>query len=324
LKPVKAANPEFSIADIWTFAGAAAVEFVGGPKIPHSFGRVDAANGSYCPPNGRLPDASKGAEHVREVFYRMGFDDRAIVCLSGAHTLGRCHLARSGFDGPWTRHPLKFDNQYFKNLVDLEWKPRIWDGPFQYEDPTGELMMLPTDLALIQDEKFRPFVEMYANDEALFFRDFAQDFSRLLSLGAPKVEAAPLGPQQQASAEFREAAMHGSLPVVKKLTPAADVHEAEVPSGRTALHKAAFWGHDATVEYLLNTCHLNPNVHDRNGDTALHDAARFGHAKCVEMLMKVSDTTIRNKDGRTAAEVAVQYSQDRIVSLLSEAEKSKL
>ena len=40
----------------------------------------------------------------------MGFNDRDIVALSGAHTLGRCHLQRSGFDGPWTRNPLKFDN----------------------------------------------------------------------------------------------------------------------------------------------------------------------------------------------------------------------
>lgn len=39
----------------------------------------------------QLPDASQGAEHLREVFYRMGFNDREIVALSGAHTLGRCH-----------------------------------------------------------------------------------------------------------------------------------------------------------------------------------------------------------------------------------------
>jgi len=324
LKPVKAAHPELSIADIWTFAGCSAVEFLGGPKVPHSFGRVDAPNGSYCPPNGRLPDASQGAQHLRDVFYRMGFDDRAIVCLSGAHTLGRCHMVRSGFDGPWTRHPLKFDNHYFTNLLYLEWKPKQWEGPFQYEDPSGELMMLPTDIALIQDEKFRPFVEMYAKDQDLFFRDFAQDFSKLLSHGAPKADPAPPSSVQQASADFREAAMHGSLPVVKKLSSVADVHEAELPSGRTALHKAAFWGHDGTIDFLVNTCHLNANVQDYNGDTALHDAARFGHVKCVETLMKVTDRTIRNKEGKTATEVAHQYAQDKIVSLLTDAETSKL
>ena len=43
-----------------------------------------------------------------------GFNDKDIVALSGAHTVGKCNLDRSGFDGPWTEEPLKFDNTYFK------------------------------------------------------------------------------------------------------------------------------------------------------------------------------------------------------------------
>lgn len=47
------------------------------------------------PPGGRLPAADKGnpmatAKGLRDVFYRMGFNDRDIVALSGAHALGRC------------------------------------------------------------------------------------------------------------------------------------------------------------------------------------------------------------------------------------------
>jgi len=34
----------------------------------------------------RLPDGALGADHLRDVFYRMGFDDREIVALSGAGT----------------------------------------------------------------------------------------------------------------------------------------------------------------------------------------------------------------------------------------------
>ncbi len=68
-------------------------------RVTHTFpsvmfvglGRVDQTDGTKCPPNGRLPDASQGAQHLRDVFYRMGFNDQEIVALSGAHTLGRCH-----------------------------------------------------------------------------------------------------------------------------------------------------------------------------------------------------------------------------------------
>jgi len=76
---------------------------MGGPNIPFLGGRKDAKDEKSCPPNGRLPDASKNRAHIRDVFYRMGFTDREIVCLvGGGHTIGRCHTSRSGYDGPWT------------------------------------------------------------------------------------------------------------------------------------------------------------------------------------------------------------------------------
>lgn len=47
-----------------------------GPHVPWRPGRIDKSDGNACPPDGRLPDAAQGASHVREVFSRMGFDDR--------------------------------------------------------------------------------------------------------------------------------------------------------------------------------------------------------------------------------------------------------
>ena len=35
----------------------------------------------------RLPDGDKHASHLRDIFYRMGFDDRGIVALSGTYYL---------------------------------------------------------------------------------------------------------------------------------------------------------------------------------------------------------------------------------------------
>merc|ERR1740130_1066096 len=177
LKPVKDKNPEVSCADIWTFAGCVGIEFLGGPKIPFAFGRTDATGQEKAcpamaiPENGRLPDASQGAAHLRDFFGRQGFSDREIVALSGGHTLGRCHKVRSGYDGPWTDNPLGFDNSYFRNLMNFEWQKRDWDGKEQYEDvATKKLMMLPTDIALKTDPIFASIAREYADSQDAFFQ----------------------------------------------------------------------------------------------------------------------------------------------------------
>ena len=45
--------------------------------------------------------------------------------------------------------------------------------------------MLPSDIAMVQDPEFKKYVEMYAKDEDLFFKDFAKAFAKLLELGVP-------------------------------------------------------------------------------------------------------------------------------------------
>ena len=82
------------------------MEEAGGPQISFRLGREDMSSGETSPPDGRLPDADKGGrkmtiEHMREIFYRMGFIDQEIVALLGAHALGRCHTDASGYWGPW-------------------------------------------------------------------------------------------------------------------------------------------------------------------------------------------------------------------------------
>ena len=64
--------------------------------------RHGGARAHVPPPTPPLSSPLLRAEHLREIFYRMGFSDDEIVALAGAHTLGRCHTDRSGWDGPWT------------------------------------------------------------------------------------------------------------------------------------------------------------------------------------------------------------------------------
>ncbi|KAJ1548669.1 heme peroxidase, partial [Cladochytrium tenue] len=188
LEPIKAKFPKISYADLWTLAGVCAIQEMGGPVVPWRPGRADAESAAACTPDGRLPDAAQGQDHVRDIFYRMGFGDQEIVALVGAHALGRCHTDRSGFDGPWTRSPVTFSNDFFKNLLSERWSQRKWSGPKQFADKTGDLMMLPADLALIKaslDRVFYKYVSAYAKDSDLFFKDFSAAFAKLLELGVP-------------------------------------------------------------------------------------------------------------------------------------------
>ncbi|KAL4280247.1 hypothetical protein GQ457_03G001940 [Hibiscus cannabinus] len=162
---VKTNHPKITYADLYQLAGVVAVEVTGGPTIDFVPGRKDS---NICPKEGRLPDAKRGAPHLRDIFYRMGLSDKDIVALSGGHTLGRAHPERSGFDGPWTSEPLKFDNSYFVELLKGE---------------SEGLLKLPTDKALLDDPEFRKYVELYSKDEDAFFRDYAESHKKLSELG---------------------------------------------------------------------------------------------------------------------------------------------
>lgn len=177
--------PWITYSDLWTLGGVVAVQELGGPVVAWRPGRKDSAS-DKCTPDGRLPDGDKGPDHLRYIFYKMGFNDQEIVALSGAHALGRCHTDRSGFDGPWTHSPTSFTNEYFNLLMNDKWNLRKWNGPPQFEDKsTKSLMMLMTDMALVQDKSFKTYVQKYAKSEDEFFKDFSSAFAKLLELGVP-------------------------------------------------------------------------------------------------------------------------------------------
>ncbi|PRQ22596.1 putative L-ascorbate peroxidase [Rosa chinensis] len=164
-------------------------------------GRKDS---KISPKEGRLPDAEKGAPHLRDIFYRMGLSDKDIVALSRAlTTCSFCvNLLWSGFDGPWTQEPLKFDNSYFVELLKGE---------------SEGLLKLSSDTALLDDAEFHKYVESLCEfcidlnlmicylvpcpkmgdllmemrmigdlcclDEVAFFKDFEESHKKLSELG---------------------------------------------------------------------------------------------------------------------------------------------
>lgn len=216
LKPFKAKFTSVSFADLIQMASACSVEVTGGPVIPLRYGRVDAADASACPErtsrgtadNAGLPDAmapyacgaKDAATHLRNVFYRLGFDAEGIVALSGAHTLGRAFKERSGTcpfgygdakaspftksacpvrrDGKpgvgmgggqaWTKNWLTFDNSYFTQKRETE------DG----------LLWFPTDQAVLEDSEFKVYFEKFAKSQEAFFEAYVRAHKQLSECGA--------------------------------------------------------------------------------------------------------------------------------------------
>ncbi|OWM90127.1 hypothetical protein CDL15_Pgr006448 [Punica granatum] len=216
LQPIKDRYSGVTYADLFQLASATAVEESGGPKIPMKYGRVDVSGPEECPEEGRLPDAGppSPANHLRDVFYRMGLNDQEIVALSGAHTLGRSRPERSGWgkpetkytkDGPgapggqsWTVQWLKFDNFYFKDIKAKR---------------DEDLLVLPTDAVLFEDPSFKVYAEKYAVDQEAFFKDYAEAHAKLSNLGAkfdpPEGIVIDDGPARPAPEKF-EAAKYSS------------------------------------------------------------------------------------------------------------------
>ncbi len=173
-----------SHADLWALAANIAIKVMGGPEIITHFGRFDvqAHSEGVASAVSRLPDGDKDAKHLRDIFYPKGFTDKDIVALSGAHTVGACHPERSGFEGAWTDDKLKFDNSYFKDLLNKKWTlETAKSGNKQYR--SGKVMMLTTDMALIEDPKFKEYVQKYSNDQNAFFEDYKDAWVRLQELG---------------------------------------------------------------------------------------------------------------------------------------------
>jgi len=157
------------------------------------------------------PDPVRSAEHVKEVFARMGMNDTETVALiGGGHAFGKTHGAcregngecgkgdmkgkgnntfTSGFEGPWTSTPTVWGNQFFRYTLQKTWEKhrgpggrwqwRIKDAP---EHEVG-LMRLTSDMALLEDPAFKAIVERFASDQGALDIAFANAWFKLVTNG---------------------------------------------------------------------------------------------------------------------------------------------
>jgi catalase (peroxidase I) len=156
------------------------------------------------------PDPALSSKDIRQTFQIMGHSDEATVALIGAHALGKGHAAcpkgpgpspmeaynatppgipwpglcgtgkaqdtfTAGFEGPWTDNPTTWDNQYFQDMVDHEWEKHHGPGghwQWRIKGSNSQKMRMTSDLALMEDEKYREYVKKFANDMDAFNEAF--------------------------------------------------------------------------------------------------------------------------------------------------------
>ncbi|CAE7799117.1 katG [Symbiodinium necroappetens] len=92
----------------------------------------------------------------------------------------------SGFEGPWTRSPSRWNYDFFDALLSEEWVPaKSPYGADQWHTRNetskfARTMRLTADVSLVADKIYRPIVEEYAADHAQFDADFADAWFKLV------------------------------------------------------------------------------------------------------------------------------------------------
>ncbi len=183
-------------------------------------------------PNGK-PDPLAAARDIRETFARMAMNDEETVALiAGGHTFGKAHGAAdaskyvgrepegasleeqglgwknsfgtgnaddtitSGLEGTWTTEPTKWDNNFFDNMFNYEWKLVTGPGGAQQWAPTDASaaatvpdahdpskrhapMMFTTDLALKEDPIYAPISKRFHEHPDQFADAFAKAWYKL-------------------------------------------------------------------------------------------------------------------------------------------------
>ena len=94
-----------------------------------------------------------------------------------------------------------------------------------------------------------------------------------------------------------------------------------VQANRTLLSMAAQYREDASLIRYLVSKNVNVNATDTLGLTALMEAAASGHKDDLKaLLIAGADATVKDKQGKTAADLAHERQHDDLAKILTKAE----
>ncbi|KAL8539345.1 hypothetical protein ACS0TY_001101 [Phlomoides rotata] len=187
----KACPGVVSCADILAVAARDSVVTLGGPEWNVKLGRRDAKTASRSAANNGIPPPTSNLNALLSRFNALGLSSKDLVALSGSHTIGqaRCTTFRprihneSNIDTSFAQSrrsncprasgsgdnnlapldlqtPTKFENNYFKNLV-------------------NQRGLLHSDQQLFNGGSTNSIVRSYSNDNNAFKSDFVAGMIRM-------------------------------------------------------------------------------------------------------------------------------------------------
>lgn len=189
-----------SCADILAIATRDVIELSGGPKYKVELGRLDGLSSTSSSVNGKLPQPTFNLNQLNAIFAANGLNQTDMIALSAAHTLGFSHCSKfanriynfsttSEVDPTLNKTyatnlqtmcpknvdpriaidmdpntPRKFDNMYYKNLVQ-------------------GMGLFTSDQVLFTDSRSKPVVSSWASNSAAFNQAFISAMTKLGRVG---------------------------------------------------------------------------------------------------------------------------------------------
>jgi L-ascorbate peroxidase len=157
-----------SKSDLIQLAGYTAVEYCGGPSMIFRMGRKDIESEDQA--GNSLAVIQENHENSVQVekFNKMDLSAEEYVALMGGYTIGFANDDNKSKQGRWTMNPYVFDNTYFQEVL-LGRESRY--------------LKTDADLSLLDNSEHRNWVEAYAQDQNLFFTNYARAHVKVSEMG---------------------------------------------------------------------------------------------------------------------------------------------
>lgn len=156
-----------SYNDLIQLAGYTAVEYCGGPAMVFRMGRKDIDEEAAGSEIATINAAHENAVQVQK-FNLMGLTASEYVALMGSYTIGFANDENITKQGRWCMNPYVFDNTYFQEVL---------------LGHDSKYLKTKADLDLLKDPETKKWVEAYAEDQNLFFTNYAKAHIKVSEYG---------------------------------------------------------------------------------------------------------------------------------------------